>query len=436
MCVKRYLNLNATFAGSKISDNINNKLHMKIFKFFMIALVAIVGLSSCVKHEYDDHNADLVGTWTCLKAGFAEALVIKADGSALSTGVEDGEMWENIAGNIVVKDGKITMTFEDNDNFTGHFDIIPGESFSIYTEEGERYIYHYCKEDLSEEIVGMWVCTTGPIAEQGDMAIQTYSEDGKVIVTTATEQAAGSPIVNKQDNYYVAGDLLIFKISEENMSAPQYIATRLIYAANGTPLGDVMTQKMYIETDKGLVETTSTWLGVSQSLNLAGDKYKYSKVFVTNVKGVDREIDFMDYTFNFSKMDGVMLDKMLHHLLFACEFPNANTIKYNCYYNGQPMVMEAPVYTEGNKVAIKMSEREAFMRDVDMYMFQDVDGCQLHMYMPTYSFINFFGNMKITMLSKSGKLDITDEAAVKYEFDRVQEVVESINLSIVMTEAE
>lgn len=154
------------------------------------------------------------------------------------------------------------------------------------------------------------------------------------------------------------------------------------------------------------------------------------------MKGVDRDIDFMGYTFNFSKMDGVMLDKMLHHLLFNCEFPDANKIIYSCYYDGQPMVMEASVLTEGNKVTIKMSEREAFMRDVDIYMFQDVDGCQLHMYMPTYSFINFFGNMKITMLSKSGKLDIKDEASVKYEFERVEEVVESINLSIVMTEAE
>ena len=62
MCVKRYLNLNATFASSKISDNINNKLHMKIFKFFMIALVAIVGLSSCGKHNCDDHSADFAGT--------------------------------------------------------------------------------------------------------------------------------------------------------------------------------------------------------------------------------------------------------------------------------------------------------------------------------------------------------------------------------------
>ena len=62
---------------------------MKIFKFLAVALVAMVGLNSCSKdcdHDFIevDHSADLVGTWTCLEAGYAEALVIKADGSVVS----------------------------------------------------------------------------------------------------------------------------------------------------------------------------------------------------------------------------------------------------------------------------------------------------------------------------------------------------------------
>ena len=67
---------------------------MKIFKLMTIALVAMVGLNSCSEdcdHDFIDvdHSADLVGTWTCLQEGYAEALVIKADGSAVSTGVEN-----------------------------------------------------------------------------------------------------------------------------------------------------------------------------------------------------------------------------------------------------------------------------------------------------------------------------------------------------------
>ena len=66
---------------------------MKNLKLLVVALVAMFGFIACDKHECSDydHSADLVGTWTCLQDGYAEALVIKADGSALSTGVEDGE---------------------------------------------------------------------------------------------------------------------------------------------------------------------------------------------------------------------------------------------------------------------------------------------------------------------------------------------------------
>ena len=79
-----------------------------------------------------------------------------------------------------------------------------------------------------------------------------------------------------------------------------------------------------------------------------------------------------------------------------------------------------------------MSERNAAFRDVDLYMLQDAAASQLHIYMHTSAFINFFGNMKNTVLAQNGKLDLTDSEAVKNEYDRVIDVVESINLSIVM----
>ena len=135
---------------------------MKIFKLMMLALVAMGGLNSCsedcdhVLTEHD-HSADLVGTWTCLQEGFAEALVIKADGSMVSTGVADGKFWENVNGTISVKDGKATLNFEDNVTIEGHIDIVPGMVFSIVEDNGARFTFNYCKEDLSDEIVGMWV---------------------------------------------------------------------------------------------------------------------------------------------------------------------------------------------------------------------------------------------------------------------------------------
>ncbi len=95
---------------------------MKIFKILAVALVAMLGFTACDKecgHEFIeyDHSKDLVGTWTCLTADYAEALVINADGSAVSYGVEDGEYWEGVKGNIKTVNNKMTMTFEDDDNW-------------------------------------------------------------------------------------------------------------------------------------------------------------------------------------------------------------------------------------------------------------------------------------------------------------------------------
>ena len=164
-------------------------------------------------------------------------------------------------------------------------------------------------------------------------------------------------------------------------------------------------------------------------------KYDYIKTFVTNVKGLDKDIEFMGTTFNFAKMDGVMMDKALKAILFNVEFPDANTIKYSCYYNGQNMSMEAPIVVDGNKMTVKMSEKNAAYKDTDLYTFQDQDNTQLHMYMPTYAFVNFFGNMQVTIMEQLGQLDTTDAAAVKAVFDSIDDAVETINVSFVMTKA-
>ena len=406
---------------------------MKKIKLLVVALVAMFGFIACDKHECSDydHSADLVGTWTCLEAGYAEALVIKADGSALSTGVEDGEYWENVTGNIVVKNGIATMTFEDGDNFEGHIDVIAGMAFSIYNEDGERMTYNYCANDLADEIVGMWVCNDGPLEGNNDMSIQSFSKDGKMTTVTDASWAFEDALVNKVCDYKVIGDLMIRISPEEDAvgAMPQFLACRLTYAANGTSLGDVITQKLYVPTENGAVETNASFLRINQSLDLAGKKYDYIKTFVTNVDGLDKDINFMGFEFNFAKMDGVKLDKMLKTLLFNVEFPDANTIKYACHYNNEPMSMDAPIVVDGNKMTVKMSTKDAAYKDVDLYTFQDADCSQMHMYMPTYAFINFFGNMQATMMSQMGDLDLTDAAAVKAVFDSIDEAVNTINVS-------
>ena len=86
-----------------------------------------------------------------------------------------------------------------------------------------------------------------------------------------------------------------------------------------------------------------SFLHVKQSLDLAGKAYDYNNTYVSNVKGLDEDMTMMGYTFNIGKMEGKNLDKMLKTLLFAVEFPNANTLKYQYHYNGQNFVFEAPI---------------------------------------------------------------------------------------------
>ena len=412
---------------------------MKIFKLMAIALVAMVGLNSCSEdcdHNFIevDHSADLVGTWTCLEAGYAEALVIKADGSALSTGVEDGEYWENVAGNIVVKNGIATMTFEDGDNFEGHIDVIAGMAFSIYNEDGERMTYNYCANDLSDEVVGMWVCNEGLSGEEKDMGVMTYSEDGKAIFTGNNVTESNDNLLNLESTYKVVGNILFQKISfPATPGVYSYLTYKLTYAPNGTSLGDIMTQTAYLSNAEGVHESTSTWLRIKQSLDLAGKKYDYIKTFVTNVDGLDQDIDFMGYTFNFAKMDGTTIDQMLKALLFSVEFPSANKIKYSCRFSTGVQTVEAPIAVDGNKMTLKMSELYPTAKNVDLYTFQDADCSQMHMYMPTYAFINFFGNMQVIMMSQMGQLDTNNADAVKAVFDSIDNAVNTINVSFVMT---
>ena len=406
---------------------------MKIFKFLAVALVAMLGFSACEKdcdHDFIevDHSKDLVGTWTCFTEDYAEALVINADGSALSTGVEDGKYWENVKGNIKTVNNKMTMTFEDNDNFEGRFEMITGEYFTIYEENGESLTYSYCANDLSDEIVGMWVCTQ--LIGEEDMLIYNFQEGGKLILTgilSGTDYVA----VNAEYNYKVFGDLHIVYVEEED--AP--FVCKFNVAPNATKLGDLMTLTAFRTTVIGVVEETVSFLRIKQYLELKGMKYDYVKNFVTNVKGLDKDVEFLGATFNFAKMDGVMIDKFLKALCFAVEFPDANTFKYSYLYNGQIISVEAPIVVDGNKITVKMSSKNAAFKDVDLYTFQDQDNTQMHIYMNATGFVNLLGNLQVNVMEQKGLIDTTDAAAVKAVFDRIDEAIETVNVSLVMTKA-
>jgi hypothetical protein len=390
-------------------------------KKLLLMVTAVATLFTACNKEADhnnvkhDHSADIVGTWTCLTADYAEALIINADGSAVSYGVENGEYWENVKGSVIVDGDNITMNFEDNDNLTGHFDIIPGQSFSLFEDSGERYIYQYCANDLSEEIIGMWVSTDNSSDEDNNVLIQIFYENGKSTYT-GFAPLDGEIILNKESNYNVIGDVNFQEINGK------YTAWKLSYFKNGTSSGDIMTNT------NG--DFTESWLRVKQHLNLTGLEYAYSTAYITNAKGKDEDFSILGSTFNIANIEGGNFDVIFGSDLFCVEL-NANSIKHMFRIDGQHAEFNAPITVDGNKVTLEMSEVNPAFRTVTMYMFQDANDSQLHMYMPTKSFINYIANLGIRTLLLEGKIDITDTAAVDKVFADMEARIESINVSFV-----
>ena len=339
-------------------------------------------------------------------------------------------------GTIKVVNNKVTLAFDgDNQTFEGRLEFVAGKSISLvmFDDNDVRLTYDYCENDLSDELVGMWVCNDSKMDAQNDMMIQTFDANGKTTLTGFLPMKDNPDFVlNDETDYKVVGDLMFLAVPADKVGGdkPMYIAERLIYSPVASTLGDVMIFTNYSSDNSGLM--SETWFRIKQNLNLAGKAYDYNNTYVSNVKGLDEDMTMMGYTFNIGKMEGKNLDKMLKTLLFAVEFPNANTLKYQYHYNGQNLVFEVPIVVDGNKVTIKMSEMHPYYRDVDMYMFQDQNNTQLHMYMPTYSFVNYFGNMDVAALAFAGEIDVTDAAAVQAIFDRMDERVESINVSFVL----
>ena len=404
----------------------------------IVALMAMVGLNSCSQnqdHDYIkvDHSKDIIGMWTCLDEDFAQAFVFNADGTVVTTGVKDGEYWENVEATWRVVNNKLILSYDKNvAEFL--FEMIPGKLLSIVeVESGERYTFEYCANDLSDEVVGMWVCNEGSSAVDTGIAIQTFSDGGEVSLTTGASVTTNMPVVNKMAEYKVIGDLMIRIIPKEGVAlgVNPYLVTRLIYAPKGTVLGDMMYMTEYVSVGGELKSITSPWLRIKQYLDLDNKNYGYRSIYVTNVKGADVEFEFGGQTLNFSTLDGSIMDKFMKNILFNVSFPAANTISYNCYYNGNSVSVYAPIKVEDNKITIKMSENNPVYRDIEMYAFQDAENTQMHMYMPTSSFEKFIANISVVMMARNGSIDINDEAAVTDLYSKIESAIETINVSFV-----
>ena len=402
---------------------------MKIFKLMAIALVAMLGFSACNKdcdHDFIEvnHDKDLVGTWTCHEAGFAQAFVFKADGTATTTGVENGEFWENVNITWKLSNNKLTLNYGDNTSET-LIDIIPGNAMSIADKDGaNRRTFKYCANDLSDEIVGMWVW-------QGEDAatIQTFTEDGKLITTSAASGLHDN-LKQQVSEYKVVGDLRFHIFLEETIDHDRCVPARLIYTPNGTTVGDVMSINFYATTTGDFVETTKSFIRVKEGLNLTGQKYAYSSAYVTNAKGTSEDFTILGNSFNISNIKGSDFDVVFGKDLYTLEV-NANSIKHTFHPNGQEFEIITPITKDGNKVTLDMSAVNPACRKVEMYMFQDSDDSQLHIFIPTHAFVNYVVNLAFPSLIENGQLDPTDAATVEKLYADMEAHIESINVSFV-----
>ena len=414
---------------------------MKIFKLMAVALVAMVGLNSCSKdcdHEFIeyDYSKKLVGTWTYVaEDGLVEAMVISPDGSFNVTGVMKGGSLYEEKGTIKVVNNKVSLVFEgDKDVIEGRLELVAGKSFAIVLNEEYdiRLTYDYCENDLSDEVIGMWVCTYVSWMD-ADMAINVYQADGKALFTGFVGNEQYDYAKDVETTYKVIGDLMFQLNPMSYEGAPEYLAFRMDYSPNGSEYGDVLTNTNLMAFGDETIETTASMIRIKQSLDLAGNKYDYTKTYVTNVSGEDKDIPFLNTSFNFAKMDGSIIDKFLKSTLFAVEFPNENTINYNFMLEGQNLPMSAPIEVEGNKMTIKMSANDPIFHDVVVYTYQDKNNSQMHMYMPTSSFEKFFANTSVSVMLGYGQIDKNDTEAIAGVYQSVADAVHSINLSLIMS---
>ena len=409
---------------------------MKNLKLLVVAFVAMLGFTACNKdcgHDFIEHDftQDIVGTWTFLEDDLAEAMVIKADGSFTTTGVARGGSLYEEKGTIKVVNNKVTLAFEgDNEEYEGRLEFVAGKSLSIvmFDDNDVRLTYDYCENDLADEIVGMWVCNDGLT---DDVAIMSYSDNGKMTITTAAALGTNTPLVKSESNYVVVGDLMFTQLPAANVEGqPLYTASCITYTPGATSTGDIMTHKMYTPSANGLNESVMSFLRIKQSLNLTGT-YDYSSAYISNVKGKDEDFTILGHTFNMADIKGGNFDMLFRSELFFVDL-NTNTITQHFLpANGQDVAIEIPTTVEGNKVTLDYSAVTSGLRKVDMYMFQDADDSQLHMYMHTDAFINYFANLEVATMLQAGEINSTDADAVEKVYTNMESRIESINVSFI-----
>ena len=409
---------------------------MKRLSLLIAAVTTLfIACNNDCDHDFIEHDytKDLVGTWSIIGPDRAETLVIKADGTIEFTCVDHGEFYEGTARYEVVNN-RMKVVWDDGTIDEGRLDVVSGVNFSMTVDEetGAGYYYMYCYEDLSDKMVGSWLYQTDMTSE-----IHSYYTDGTADCRAYYYHLGEQYETLITGTYKVIGDILFeTMVYGEGDDAVLSFASRITYTPNGSPFGDVMKSESLSMNGDELEMSVGEVVRIKQPLDLAGKKYDYKDTSVTNIKGEDKDVNFMGYTVNFAKMDGSELDKLLRSLLFNVEFVDANTISYTYQHNNSKETLNARIVVDGDKITIKMSEKVSTLKDVVLYAFQGADCNQMHLCMDKSAFVNFHTNMQAMLMEATDEqFDITNAAAVNAIYNNINNAVETIKVTLIMKKA-
>ena len=159
------------------------------------------------------------------------------------------------------------MTFEDNDDFVGQYELVDKKTFVLVdVQTGERITYNYCENDLSDEILGIWENIGSQGEDNPDFISLTFKEDGDLVYRYFS-LVENEFVVDEGYTYKVIGDLLIRitpKVDVDNMT-PQYTALRLVYSPDKVS-GDTMTMISYISFENEVLESITSFLRVDEAV--------------------------------------------------------------------------------------------------------------------------------------------------------------------------
>lgn len=405
----------------------------------MVAMTDVVtGIRKIFRFAKAGVPSQFVGTWTSISNGYAEYLSINADGSAVSTGrYEDGTLWIDSKGKVAVLGSIFTWEFDDGDFAAGQCQVIEGETMTITDKRnGKKRIFKYCKDDLSQTVLGMWFISKGALPNGSpQQLVCNFKDNGKVDITGVVFVNEGNPdgesMLHREMEYKVYGDLLMVEsiAGFADAGKKSYQFCRMSYQEGTTTMGNVITLEQYVDSVSKTI--LSSMLSVKQYLELENRKYQYNSIYVSNAKGVDQEVDVFGVPINFGKMDGGVLDKLMKSLLMTYEFPTADKVVLSYYVNGQQKSKEMPITVDGNKLVFKMSSLNPALRDIECFAFQDFTNSQLHYYMNKGGVVNFGANILLLQLAKENKIDLNDKDAVDKLFNELGAMIESINMTYV-----